>query len=109
MDVKIPLVKLVAALLVLKILAERKGNHADQSAFFVRRKWTLQEAYQVVWGLIGLVFVNKVLVPLSFPWDTPEGQPGVPRPLRGCQEDQNGKTAALFRIIPRSVALGELP
>ncbi|MFZ5867753.1 MAG: hypothetical protein ACOYXY_17855 [Thermodesulfobacteriota bacterium] len=94
MDVKIPLTKLFLASLVLTILVERKGNHADQSAFFVRRKWTLQDTYQVVWGLIGLIFVYKVLVPLWFPWDTPEGHPGVPRPLRGRQEDQNGNTAA---------------
>ncbi|MFZ5864879.1 MAG: hypothetical protein ACOYXY_03265 [Thermodesulfobacteriota bacterium] len=72
MDAKIPPTKLVIAFWVLWILAERKGNHADQSAFFGRQKRTLQEAYQVVWGLIGLVFVYKVLVPLWFPWDTPE-------------------------------------
>lgn len=41
MDVKIPLTKLVIAFFVLRILAERKGDLADQSAFFARQKWTL--------------------------------------------------------------------
>ena len=41
MDVKIPLTKLVIAFFVPRILAERKGDLADQSAFFARQKWTL--------------------------------------------------------------------
>jgi hypothetical protein len=73
----------------LEIPAERKGNHADHSAFFPRRKWTLEEAYQFVHGLMGLVFVYKVLVPLWFPWDTPEspllGSAEYPAALRGAK------------------------
>ncbi len=41
MDVKIPPTKLVIAFFVLRILPERKGDLADQSAFFPRQKWTL--------------------------------------------------------------------
>jgi hypothetical protein len=89
MDVKIPLTKLVLAFIVLLNLSDGKGNHAGQSAFFARQKWTLEDAYQFVWGLIGLVFVYKVLVPLWFPCDTPEtpywGQPSIPPPLRGAR------------------------
>lgn len=67
MDAKIPLTQLFLAFMILSFLSERKRNHADPSDFFARRKWTLQGAYQFVWGLIGLVFVYKVLVPLWVP------------------------------------------
>jgi hypothetical protein len=56
----------------LEILSERKGNHSDLSAFFARRKCTLEEAYQFVHGLMGLVFVYKVRVLLWSLRDTPE-------------------------------------
>ncbi len=89
MDVNITLAKLFLAFIILLNLSDSKGNHADQSAFFARRKWTLQDAYQFVWGLIGPVFVYKVRVPLWFPWDTPEtlywGQPSIPPPLAGAK------------------------
>ncbi len=55
MVVKIAVTKLFFAVVILAFLAEFKENHAGQSAFFAREKWTLQGAYQVVWGLIGLI------------------------------------------------------
>jgi hypothetical protein len=45
MDVKIPLTKLVPAFIILSFLSKRKGNPADQSAFFARQKWTLEDVY----------------------------------------------------------------
>lgn len=69
MDVKIPLTKLFIVLWVLWVLsmhAKRKANQADHSAFFARQKWTLENAYDVVWGLMGLIFLFKVLDPLWF-------------------------------------------
>jgi hypothetical protein len=66
MDVKIPLEKLFVAYLVLAIIVERKGNHGDQSASFARWKCTLEDASQTAGG---------------------------PRPVRGPQEVQYGKTA----------------
>lgn len=100
MDVKIPLTKLVIAFFVLRILADRKRNHADPSAFFARQKWTLVDACELVGVIIGLVFGHKVLVPLWFPWNTPGtlywGSVEYPTTHQGCQE------------IPRSATLGEL-
>lgn len=55
MDVKISLTKLVIAFFVLRILAERKGNHPDQSAFFARRKWTLAKGVRGTDGIISSV------------------------------------------------------
>jgi hypothetical protein len=52
MDVKIILTKLFLAFMILSFLSDRKGIHADQRACFARRKWTLEDAYQSVWGLI---------------------------------------------------------
>jgi hypothetical protein len=81
----------------LEILPERKGNHAGLSAFFARRKWTLEDAYQFVRGLIGLIFVYDVLVQSWFPWGIPETPIGGSRVScrpSGGQEVQNGKTAA---------------
>ncbi|MGB6068017.1 MAG: hypothetical protein WBG50_24690 [Desulfomonilaceae bacterium] len=40
MEIKIAVTKLFFAVVILAFLAEFKGNHADQSAFFGRQKST---------------------------------------------------------------------
>jgi ankyrin repeat protein len=77
MEARILLAKALVAFWVLKILVERKGNQADPSAFFARGKWTLEYAYQVVWELMGVIFVFRVLSPLWFPWNTQKVVYGV--------------------------------
>jgi hypothetical protein len=61
MDATIPVTKLFFAFMILGFLSDCKGDHEDRSASFARLKWTLEGACQVVRGLIGPVFVYRLL------------------------------------------------